>query len=153
MQKKERQNIEKKDKTSRLFIQNIRLDLKNNPIKRRQRISKKQNHNVLTSNNYKNNRNNYSTFDQINIRFSEKQIYEIAIKINKHTDLELNSLSYKDAIKIDKRTYCIYYLSLIRTNHLLFFSFMRILDYNSPTLEIFLFFSNLVVNLLAKAFF
>ena len=82
--KKKKGKTLKKDKTSKLFVQNITLDLKNNPIKRSYRIYKKQNHNVLTSINYINIRNNFFTFDQINIRFSEKQIYEMAIKINKY---------------------------------------------------------------------
>ena len=46
-----------------------------------------------------------------------------------------------------------YYLSLIRTKHLLFFSFMNIFDYNSRTMKIFLFFFNFTVNFVTNAFF
>ena len=70
----------------------------------------------------------------------------MAIKINKPTDLEINTLLYQEAIKSDKRTFCMYYLSLIRTKHLLFFSFINIFDYNSRVLKIFLFFFNFTVN-------
>ena len=45
----------------------------------------------------------------------------MAMEINKYTEQELNSLSYKEAIKNDNRTYCMYYISLIKTKHLLFF--------------------------------
>ena len=52
----------------------------------------------------------------------------------------MNSLLYKEAKKIDNRAYFMYYASLIRTNHLLFFSFFPTMDYNSQILKIFLFF-------------
>ena len=97
--------------------------------------------------------NNYNSFEQINMKFTENQIYGMAMKINKLTDLELNNLPYKEALKNDKRTFCMYYLSLIRTKHLLFFSFMNVFDYNSRTLKIFLFFFNFIVNFIANAFF
>ena len=77
----------------------------------------------------------------------------MAMKINKYTELELNSLPYKDALKNDKRTYCMYYISLIRTKHLLFFSFMPQFDYNPRILKIFLFFFNFTTNFIINALF
>ena len=71
---------------------------------------------------------------------NESQMYEFFLKINTKSDFELNDLSYNNAIKIDKRTYCQYYLSLIRTKHLFFFSFWPVFDYNSQIIKIFLFF-------------
>ena len=50
--------------------------------------------------------NNYNSFEQINMKFTENQIYGMAMKINKLTDLELNNLPYKEALKNDKRTFC-----------------------------------------------
>ena len=38
-------------------------------------------------------------------------------------DYEINNLSYDEALKYDKRSYCKYYLSLLRTKHLLIFTF------------------------------
>ena len=52
---------------------------------------------------------------------NESQMYDFFLKINTNSDFELNDLSYNNAIKIDKRTYCQYYLSLIKTN-IYFFS-------------------------------
>ena len=49
---------------------------------------------------------------------------------------ELNVLEYKEAIKIDKRTYCQYYTSLLLKKHLLLFSFIPIKDYNITSLKI-----------------
>ena len=55
-------------------------------------------------------------------------------------DYEYNSLSYKDALKYDKRTYWEYYSSLIKTKQTLIFSFCICQDYNSSIIKIFLFF-------------
>ena len=69
---------------------------------------------------------------------------EKKVKYNKEimnlNDYELNTLPYKEAIEIDKRIYCQYYISLLKTNHLVFFSFVRKNDYNSKIIKIFLFF-------------
>ena len=56
------------------------------------------------------------------------------------TDLELNTLTYKKALKYDKRTYIQYYFSLIRTKHLIIFAFYPIRDYNSSIIKICLLF-------------
>ena len=52
------------------------------------------------------------------------------------TDFELNILLYKDALKIDKRTYIQYYMSLIKTNHVIIFTFFNYKDYNSLVIKI-----------------
>ena len=49
----------------------------------------------------------------------------------KFNDGELNNLSYNLALKYDKRTYAQYYMSLLRTKHIIFFSFFNNNDYNS----------------------
>ena len=51
-------------------------------------------------------------------------------------DYEINSLSYKEAVQYDKRTYCQYYLSLIRTKHIIIFTFYTKSDYNSRIVKI-----------------
>ena len=50
-------------------------------------------------------------------------------------------MKFEEAIKYDKRTFIKYYISLLRTKHLLFFAFMPGNDYNSGILKkcIFLF--------------
>ena len=54
-------------------------------------------------------------------------------------DYELNSLSYDDALKYEKRTYWQYYISLIKTKELVVFTFYTNTDYNSRQLKIILF--------------
>ena len=60
--------------------------------------------------------------------------------ITKFTDNEINTLKYEEALEYDKRTYLQYYISLLRTKHLLIFSFITNNDYNSKIIKICLFF-------------
>ena len=81
----------------------------------------------------------------------EKKI-EKDLKIFEANDDEINNLPYELAIETDKRTYCEYYISLLRTKHALIFSFWYKADYNSRILKMDLFFilfaSNYAVNAL-----
>jgi len=74
-------------------------------------------------------------------------------KIKYLNDNELNSLSYEDALIYDKRTYFQYYLSLLRTKHLLVFSFYPNRDYNSMIIKICLFFFSFVLYLTVNTLF
>ena len=65
---------------------------------------------------------------------------------------ELNNLSYKEAIKKDKRTYIQYYLSLLETKHILLFLFYSN-DYNSKIIKIFLFFFSFIIFFAINALF
>jgi hypothetical protein len=62
-----------------------------------------------------------------------------------YNDKELNSLTYKLAVSFDKRSYCEYYLSLIKTKHNLIFSFYS-KDYNSKIVKINLFFISFIIH-------
>jgi hypothetical protein len=54
-------------------------------------------------------------------------------------DFELNTLNYKEALEIDKRTYLEYYISLLKTKHPIIFSFCPIKDNNALIIKICLF--------------
>ena len=84
---------------------------------------------------------------------SKKILYKMFLIINNESDSELNDLDYKDAIQIDKRNYLQYYLSLIRTKHLLFFSFWPSFDYNSQIIKIFLFAFDFILSFIINALF
>ena len=77
---------------------------------------------------------------------------ESDIELN-YIDYELNTLEYEEALKYDKRTYCEYYCSLLRTKHLLFFSFCSFNDYNSTTIKICLFLFSFVLFYTINALF
>ena len=71
----------------------------------------------------------------------------------KYNDYELNSFSYEKALKLDKRTYCEYYISLLKTKHLLIFTFFNNNDYNSKTIKICLFFFSFALFYTVNALF
>ena len=92
------------------------------------------------------NKNNKEQFD----KYIENSLYKIYLKNsinndeNKQNiyktlfkeDFELNSLDYEEAIKLDQRIYCQYYLSLLKYNHPILFSFGFYNDYNSKIIQI-----------------
>ena len=72
--------------------------------------------------------------------------------ILEYTESELNSLSFKEALKIDKRTFIQYYFSLLKKKQFILFSFYPNKDYNCQIIKSFLFFffvcSDITVNAL-----
>ena len=74
-------------------------------------------------------------------------------KIIEHNEQELNDLDYELALKCDNRSYCEYYISLIKTKHEFIFTFCYNNDYNSKIIKIDLFFINFVMNFAINALF
>ena len=66
---------------------------------------------------------------------------------------EINSFSFKKALKHDKRKYLEYYCSLIKTQHSIFFSFCPMNDYNIKIIKIDLFFIDIILNYTINALF
>ena len=87
-----------------------------------------------------------------NIRKTTLNINKKIIRF-RYNDNELNLLNYKDAKKSDKRTYIQYYFSLLKTKHLLFFSFLNFNDYNSRMIKIYIFFFNIQIEYTISAMF
>ena len=54
---------------------------------------------------------------------SEQKTIKKVKLIMKYTDEEINNLTYYLALLYDKSSYCEYYISLLKTNHILIFSF------------------------------
>ena len=75
------------------------------------------------------------------------------IKYAKYNESELNILDYKKALKHDHRTYCQYYISLLRTNHILIFSFFNFKDYNSNIIKMYIFFFTFQIDYSMNAMF
>ena len=149
---------------------------KPNPIKKNKKknnnkiinLNKIPNRNNLNDDNTISNKNNINNLNRplenmdnnltlnlngTKINLTEDEIYEMILSLNKLTQTELNNLQYKQALKKDKRSYCVYYFSLIKTKHLLFFSFLPLLDFNSRIIKIFLFFFNFGVAFTVNALF
>ena len=111
-------------------------------------ISDNQNNkNLILNQNSKNILNNNEK--ELNSDVNKQKIKAI-IDIN---DYELNSLNYKDAIKLDKRSYLQYYWSLIKAKQLLIFTFYNTKDYNSYIIKIELFLFSFALYLTVNALF
>ena len=68
-------------------------------------------------------------------------------------DFEMNSLIYKQALKLDHRNYWQYYISLLKYNHPILFSFGPFDDYNSKVIKSFLFFFSFCLDFAVNALF
>ena len=75
--------------------------------------------------------------------FEEKKETINMVNIN-YIDYEINTIPYQEAIEKDKRTFFQYYISLIKLNHILIFTFNPSKDYNSFIIKICLFAFSLV---------
>ena len=69
---------------------------------------------------------------ELNTQINEEKIKDIM----KYTDDEKNLLSYNLAKQYDDRTFCEYYISLLKTKHAFIFSFFQNNDYNSKIIKI-----------------
>ena len=70
-----------------------------------------------------------------------------------YNEEELNNLKYELALKYDKRNYCQYYISLLRTKHDILFTFFNNTDYNSKIIKIDLFLFNFILNYAVNTLF
>ena len=85
---------------------------------------------------------------------SKEEIKRKVKEIMALSDEEMNNLSYILALKIDNRKYWEYYLSLLKTNQILFFTFCNMhVDYNSKIIKINLFFVGFIAELFVNALF
>ena len=73
--------------------------------------------------------------------------------IKKYIDEEINGASYKFAILFDKRNYCQYYISLLKTQHNLISALFNNNDYNCGIIKINLFFIGFTIEYTINALF
>ena len=84
-------------------------------------------------------------------KYKEKKIKEKNIK--SYIDEEINGFSYELSLKIDKRTYCQYYISLLKTQHNLMCALFNNNDYNSGIIKIDLFIIGFTIEYTINALF
>ena len=125
---------------------------KNNITNKETKFIKINNDNDVRDNNKIQINNNLFTSNAIQKSVSRNNKKKSAI-IMKYNDDEINALSYDMAIKNDKRTYCKYYISLLKTKHNLIFSFCNGKDYNSRIIKIDLFFVGFTIYYTVNALF
>ena len=129
----------------------------NPPIKKRGYINlniNNSNYNTYINKNIsnKNKSQNYNT-NLLNKTEDNQKIIKKVKEIMKYNDEEINNLTYKLALLYDKRTYCEYYISLLKTKHILIFSFYYNNDYNIKIIKIDLFFISFTIYYTINALF
>ena len=69
-------------------------------------------------------------------------------KLNRslYDDYELNTVNYKEVLENDKRTLIEIYISLLKIEHPIIFSFFPVKDYNVKIIKICIFFFSFVIN-------
>ena len=91
-----------------------------------------------------------NSFEKINIKNNEVNTKMINLP---YIDEEINELPYDLAIQLDKRMFCQYYISLIKTKHNLFFALCNNKNYNSKIIKIDLFFMEFAIDYIINALF
>ena len=151
-----KETIENKTNIKSKIIKKSKKMKKNSKVNK-QKFKKKKKGDISNKLNLESNVNSNSK-SIINLKsqkilsLNEKKKFNNKNKINKnkykdpidYNDYDLNSMSYLEAKKYDKRKFFDYYISLIRTKNILIFSFCPLKDYNSTIIKIsffFLFFS------------
>ena len=120
-------------------INNIMMKHNNSPPKKKQKKIKKNdliNINIIKTNEEIINNKSSSLVNMKNENWKinkQERIEDI------YNDYEINTLTYKKALKNDKRTYIKYYFSLLRKKQILLFTFYINNDYNSKNIKICLF--------------
>ena len=132
------------------YLNNI-LNKNHNPPKKHKKKSKKYINNFVNIILKEDNIDSKNKIDEI-----ENNNQEIIKKVNEimaFNDEEMNDFSYKLAKKYDKRTFWEYYLSLLKTKHIILFTFYNKTDYNLRIIKIDLFLINFIIYFNINALF
>ena len=116
----------------------IKIKYNNPPSKNGKEIKIKFNNNYVNNLQFSNITKDDKKIKKV--KLNDNEIIKKAKEIMEYNDEEMNDLSYKLALKYDKRNFCEFYLSLLKTKHILIFSFYNSNDYNSKIVKIDLFF-------------
>ena len=114
--------IKKGNKNQDIHVSSSKLEFKNTNII------------INIGKNKKNKKNKKMLFTYNNIKNYKKII------MKNYDDCELNSMNFINALNYDKRTFFQYYLSILKYNNLILFSFYPMNDYNLKIIKISLFF-------------
>mgnify|MGYP002624060022 CR=1 FL=1 len=143
IKKKKKKNIYKISNPSKKVKKNIknRIDSKKKNDQSTNMISKlKLKDNKLNKYNEKEKNGSFIPLSKISNKYIKLNSKLKKNKnINNYNDFEFNSLNYKDALEIDRRTYSQYYISLLRTKQQIIFTFFPIKDNNVLIIKICLF--------------
>ena len=123
-----------------------RKKIKPNPVKKKNLAIKENN---INNNDF----HIMNEILEINLNINKQNIIKNSKKIMEYNDEELNNLPYHLALKFDTRSYYEYYISLLKTKHIIIFSFCNNNDYNSKIIKIDLFFISFILSYTVNALF
>jgi hypothetical protein len=134
--------INNKNKNSKTKDKNNK-NVKNNKIKKHLSFNKSKFGSIYDDNHkIKKDKHSKTSKPSLNKQKEKKLEYKPIQNdiINKNlTDQELNNLNYEKALIIDQRTFFQYYFSLLRTKHIILFTFCQPNDYNLFSIKLCLF--------------
>ena len=164
----EKKSQKKKKKKSKRKSQIINL---NNPGKKRSSITLKKKNSLKANENNSNSKLKIKDMTVL-LKFGNRKSCKLrkskikndliseekpSLKQNnlpvKFNDYELYSLTYKEALQYDKRTFTQYYMSLLKAKHPILFSFIPVVDYNSMIIKVCLFFLSFSIYYVTNALF
>ena len=156
--KKEEKDENDMNKASKMKTLKIKIKRKkhkqnineNNNIKKLIENKKEKNYSGQITRNENDNSINVMNKNIVELIFLNDNYYK---ELMEQKDFELNSLDYEDALKLDHRNYFQHYISLIKNNHPIIFSFASFKDYNSRIIKMFLFFFSFSLDFTINAFF
>ena len=164
----------KKQKKKSIFFPPKKINLKSHNSRSHIDISKLNDDNLIESrikiklNHFKrsmNSKKQTKKVENINLKLKKVSIFKKRNTMNiniiknidkenlKYKNYELNLLKYEEAKKLDKRTFIQIYISLIRTKHLILFTFFNDNDYNIYIIKASLFFISFALYLTVNVLF
>ena len=142
-------NKKKKHNKNNQSINNINEKIAFNNYNNNNNSNKIKKVNNYDTTNLKTKTDNEKNKKNSNLTMDKKYKIENILKYN---DEEINNLSYDLAIQYDKRSYFIYYISLIKTKHNLINAFFNN-DYNSTIIKLDLFIIGFAIDYVVNALF
>ena len=143
---KRKKKIKNNNTNSNINNLNNKIELKNNYDEN----IEKRNYSGLITQNLEDKSINIMKND-ILLNINKNDIY--AKSLLEEKDFEINSLDYEEAFKLDHRNYFQYYISLLKYNHPILFSFAPFKDYNPRVIKMFLFFFSFCLDFSINALF
>ena len=144
--KNEPPRLKMKMKTNRLSLESNKIGniLETNNIYSKVATSKRvhvRDKNIFSNIDLNNNQTQRKSYKNSTERLPSNKkldLKNLKENIKSYKDIELNSMSYIEALKYDHRSYIKYYISLLKSRNLLIFTFFECKDYNPQIIKAFL---------------
>ena len=158
MEKNNKNNKKNYPGHSHNFKDNKKVNKKHNPPvkkhhKKKVKGTKELNNNFNNNDTLNINNNKENLKRKKNKTGNNHDIIKIEEQAIIYSDQEMNDLRFDLALKHDQRTYCLYYFSLLKTKHIIIFTFFYKGDYNLRIIKIDLFFIGFILSYVVNALF